>query len=64
MAGLCVITVMALVAVLAPVVSPHDPVQIYFGKSFTPPNGEFLLGTDNVGRDLLSRIIWGARISL
>lgn len=64
MAGLCIITVMGLVAVLAPVVSPHDPVQIYFGKSFTPPNSEFLLGTDNVGRDLLSRIIWGSRISL
>lgn len=62
--GLLVIVLMGLVALLAPLLAPYDPIHIYFDKVFRPPGREFLLGTDNVGRDILSRIIWGARISL
>lgn len=51
-------------AVLAPIVAPFDPLEQFSGKAFRPPGGEFLLGTDYAGRDMLSRLIWGARISL
>ncbi|MBI2886513.1 MAG: ABC transporter permease [Chloroflexi bacterium] len=51
-------------AALAPVVAPFDPLEQFSGKAFRPPGGEFLLGTDYAGRDMLSRLIWGARISL
>src|SRR3972149_4203421 len=51
-------------AVLASVVAPYDPLEQFSGKAFLPPNGEFLLGTDYAGRDMLSRLIWGSRISL
>ncbi|MFH1485070.1 MAG: ABC transporter permease [Chloroflexota bacterium] len=59
------VTVVVLAALLAPFVSPHDPITIYRGKQFVPPGSvEFILGTDNVGRDLLSRLIWGSQVSL
>lgn len=51
-------------ALLAPIVAPFDPLEQFSGKAFRPPGGEFLLGTDYAGRDMLSRLIWGARISL
>ncbi len=51
-------------ALLAPIIAPHDPVEIFFGKEFRAPGGEFLLGTDKYGRDVLSRLLYGARISL
>ncbi|HEX6989270.1 MAG TPA: nickel transporter permease [Bacillota bacterium] len=53
-----------IVALLAPWISPHDPVQNDLANSMRPPGGEHLLGTDNLGRDILSRIIHGARISM
>ena len=48
----------------APVLTPHDPNQINVRAALRPPGVEYLLGTDNIGRDLLSRIIFGARVSL
>lgn len=51
-------------ALLAPAIAPHDPVEIFFGKEFRAPGGEFLLGTDKYGRDVLSRLLYGARVSL
>src|SRR5690606_23142209 len=58
-----------IVSVLAPVLAPHDPSQQFFdGLTLEgdplPPGGEFVLGTDLLGRDLLSRLIFGARVSL
>ncbi len=52
------------VAALANVVAPYDPVEMFGAQSLQPPSGDFLLGTDHLGRDLFSRIIHGARISL
>ncbi|HUE68840.1 MAG TPA: ABC transporter permease [Candidatus Acidoferrum sp.] len=54
-----------LVALLSPVISPHDPLAVNPDSSYLPPlsPGHFL-GTDELGRDLLSRILWGARVSL
>ncbi len=69
MAGLIGVVIVLLASLLAPVLAPHDPSQQFFhgltdfGDPL-PPDGEFPLGTDTIGRDLLSRIIYGARISL
>lgn len=52
------------VALLAPVLAPYDPVAIDFMATWQAPGGEHLLGTDNLGRDVLSRVMHGARISL
>lgn len=52
------------VAVMAPLLMPHDPFHIQPANRLKPPGDGFLLGTDSLGRDLLSRIILGSRISL
>ena len=58
-----VITVM-LSGIFAPWIAPYDPIKTDLYSRLKPPSREHLLGTDNVGRDVLSRIIWGARVSL
>lgn len=62
--GIIIIILFALIALLAPYVAPYDPLEQNFIKSFRPPSREHLLGTDEFGRDIFSRIIYGARISL
>ena len=59
-----VIVFLALVAILAPVITPHDPNAIDLLHPFAGPSSEHLLGTDDTGRDLLSRLIAGSRTSL
>ncbi len=55
---------LTLVAVFAEVIAPYDPMTPDFARIRQPPTPEHILGTDEVGRDILSRIIYGARISL
>ena len=55
--------VLGLIALLADVIAPHDPLAIAVGGPLHPPSGAFPFGTDQLGRDLLSRTIYGARIS-
>ena len=62
--GAAVVLAAILVALLAPVLAPHDPLKQDLGNALAPPGRTHLLGTDNVGRDVLSRVIWGTRISL
>jgi len=67
--GAVICLLLATVAIGAPYLAPHDPNMGYAeGLSEmggpVPPNSQFLLGTDNLGRDVLSRLIWGARVSL
>ena len=52
------------VALAAPLLAPHVPTDIAVAEKFSPPLGEKVLGTDELGRDVLSRIIYGARISM
>jgi peptide/nickel transport system permease protein len=59
-----VIVVMLAAGTLARIVAPHDPLAIDFAAILTPPSSEHLLGTDNFGRDIFSRIIYGARTAL
>ena len=61
--GLIVAAVFA-VAILAPVLSPYDPAFIDVEQILIPPSSAHWLGTDELGRDVLSRMIWGSRISL
>ncbi|WP_126310362.1 nickel ABC transporter permease subunit NikC [Methylomusa anaerophila] len=62
--GLLVILVNILLAVLAPVLAPHDPNDVSLERKLMPPDGSYLLGTDHLGRCILSRLIHGARVSL
>jgi peptide/nickel transport system permease protein len=63
-AGLIVVGALVLIAALAPVIAPFDPVKQDLQNSLLPPGGAHLLGTDKFGRDVLSRLIWGAQVDL
>ncbi|PLX92505.1 MAG: ABC transporter permease [Desulfuromonas sp.] len=63
-AGLILLLIMVALAGLAPWISPYDPVDQNILDRLNPASAEHLLGTDQFGRDILSRILWGARISL
>ncbi len=63
-AGGLIVVVMILMAVLADFIAPYDPVLANFEMMSLPPSGDFWLGTDQFGRDLLSRLIYGARTAL
>jgi len=62
--GLVLLVLMILMALLAPVLSPYNPVEQHIIDRFKAPGVKYWLGTDEYGRDILSRIIWGSRISL
>jgi peptide/nickel transport system permease protein len=64
MAGLILVLGLFAVAVLAPWLAPYDPTLINLQEVLRPPGVPHLLGTDTLGRDVLSRVIYGARISL
>ncbi len=63
-AGMIIVFVMFVASIFAPVLTPYDPELNDFVNMLTPPNLEFLLGTDQFGRDILTRIIYGARTAL
>ena len=58
------LTVILLLSMFAPLIAPHDPILLAPSQRLKPSSAQFLLGTDAFGRDLLSRIIYGGRISL
>jgi ABC-type dipeptide/oligopeptide/nickel transport system permease subunit len=62
--GAGIVTVFVVVAALAPWLAPHDPTRGDLGNVLSPPTARHPLGTDELGRDLLSRIIHGARLSV
>lgn len=62
--GLVVLIPIVLASVFAPEIAPYNPVEPHITSRYAPPGGEFLLGTDHIGRDLLSRVIFGGRTSL
>jgi peptide/nickel transport system permease protein len=61
--GLCLTSVVLLMAVLAPWITGIDPNRIAMRHKFKPPGDEFVFGTDNIGRSLWSRVVWGAQLS-
>lgn len=64
MLGLAIVLAFVLIAVLAPVIAPQDPLQTSWSAVREAPSAQYLFGTDDIGRDVLSRVIWGARASL
>ncbi|HCU68354.1 MAG TPA: D,D-dipeptide ABC transporter permease, partial [Desulfomicrobium sp.] len=62
--GGVVIAAMVLLAVGAPLLAPHDPVKLSLGERLMAPGAAHLFGTDELGRDIFSRVLFGARISL
>jgi ABC-type dipeptide/oligopeptide/nickel transport system permease subunit len=60
----CVAALIILVAILAPLIAPYDPLKANFRRMAKAPDAENYFGTDQIGRDNLSRIIYGARASL
>ena len=62
--GLAIIIVLLFTAIFAPWLAPHDPMKVKTSDRLKPPSKEHLLGTDDMGRDILSRIIYGSRISI
>lgn len=64
MVGLVIIALLILIAIFAPIISPYDPEKQSLVDQFIPPSTEHLMGTDSFGRDIWSRIAFGARISL
>jgi peptide/nickel transport system permease protein len=62
--GIAMLTIIVLIAVFAPMIAPFDPLQQNIIARLEPPSTEFLFGTDSYGRDVLSRLIYGTRISL
>jgi len=62
--GLCIVILLIIGAVFAPIIAPHDPNKLHASDRLTGPSLEYPLGTDDFGRDIFSRLLYGAQISL
>jgi peptide/nickel transport system permease protein len=62
--GAAIVGLCALIALAAPLLAPYHPFELHMGDRFLPPTGRYLFGTDEFGRDILSRVIYGSRISM
>ena len=64
MLGLVIVVFFVLLAVFAPSIAPYDPIATSWSAVRKAPSAQYLFGTDEIGRDVLSRVVWGARASL
>ena len=55
---------MVVLALIGPLIAPHDPYGVDFYNRFIPPSAEYIFGTDATGRDVFSRVLYGARLTL
>ncbi|MDE7064698.1 MAG: ABC transporter permease, partial [Desulfovibrionaceae bacterium] len=62
--GLGIVLIMSLAALMAPLLAPYDPTELHLDHILQAPSAQFPLGTDALGRDVLSRLLYGGRISL
>jgi len=62
--GLLICAVVILAAIFAEVLAPYDPSESHYEAILSAPSAQFWLGTDEIGRDILSRVIYGARVSI
>jgi len=62
--GISLLVLILLVLVLTPLIAPHDPASQDLAKRLAGPSGEHWFGTDHLGRDVLSRLMWGGRFSV
>ena len=61
--GICLLAMVTLVGIFAPQISPYDPLAIDLSQKFQAPSRQHLFGTDELGRDMFSRVVMGTRIS-
>ncbi|WP_291388837.1 MULTISPECIES: ABC transporter permease [unclassified Devosia] len=64
MAGLLVLVVMIALSLLAPLISPYDPAQLAVRNRLLPPSWQHLFGTDDLGRDIFTRVLYSGRTSI
>ena len=64
LAGTALVLILFILSGSAAWLAPHDPDKVDIRNRLKPPSKEYILGTDSLGRDVLSRLIWGARVSL
>lgn len=62
--GLAIVVILVLSAMFAPWLAPHDPLRMAAGPRLAPPSLGYWMGTDQLGRDVLSRVIYGSRLTL
>jgi peptide/nickel transport system permease protein len=62
--GLAIVAILVLAAIFAPFLAPYNPYTVSLNDRLQPPGGAHVLGTDELGRDILSRLIYGARVAL
>lgn len=62
--GTTIVTIVALLGIFAPALTPYDPIVGNFREALQPPSAAHPFGTDNFGRDILARVLYGARIDL
>jgi peptide/nickel transport system permease protein len=62
--GLLIILTLILTAAFAPQIAPYDPIATSLGNRLMPPSSDHIFGTDEMGRDIFSRIVWGSRLTL
>jgi peptide/nickel transport system permease protein len=62
--GGAILVVLILSAAFAPLIAPYDPIDMQLDRALDPPSADHLLGTDSFGRDILSRLLFGARVSI
>lgn len=61
---LIMVNILVFIGIFAPIIAPHDPLYGDLKQGFIPPNSEYWFGTDKLGRDIFSRVLYGIRISL
>jgi peptide/nickel transport system permease protein len=64
MAGVAIILLWLVLALAAPIIAPYDPIAQQIDNRLSPPTLQHIFGTDELGRDVLSRVLYGARISI
>jgi peptide/nickel transport system permease protein len=64
MIGCVILLLLVLIALAAPIISPHNPLKTDLTNTLAPPSATYWLGTDQYGRDVVSRLIWGTQVSL
>ena len=62
--GLVLFGIILVLAAFAPLIAPVDPTRLFMRQKFLPPSADHLFGTDNLGRSLWSRVVWGAQLSV
>jgi peptide/nickel transport system permease protein len=64
LAGAVIVAIVAVMAIFAPLIATHNPLEVDLARKLSPPGAAHRLGTDSTGRDIFSRIVWGSRPSL